>query len=261
MQHSPKKSLGQHFLTDRNILGAVADAAEVGPGDTVIEIGPGRGTLTRVLAGRSRQVIALEMDADLIQNLKAEMPANVDVRQADAREASPAEVLGECRPYKLVGNLPYYAALPILRVFLESDCRPQAAAVLVQREVADQMCAKPGDMSLVSLAVQVFGEPRLVRLVRPGAFHPPPKVTSAVVGIRVFDQPAEGIDDTAAFFRLARAGFSAPRKQLRNALANGLSVRGSEAEALLTGAGIDPVRRAETLSVEEWARLYRVWRN
>ncbi|MEX2431097.1 MAG: 16S rRNA (adenine(1518)-N(6)/adenine(1519)-N(6))-dimethyltransferase RsmA [Dehalococcoidia bacterium] len=259
MHPAPKKSLGQHFLTDRNILGAVADAAEVGPGDTVVEVGPGRGTLTTVLAERAARVIALELDAELVAQLRQSMPANVDVRPADARAVAPSGVLGECVPYKLVGNLPYYAALPILRVFLESDCRPAAAAVLVQKEVASQMCARPGSMSLVSLAVQLFGEPRIIRLVRPGAFNPPPKVTSAIVGIRVYAQPAEGIQDTNAFFRLVRAGFSAPRKQLRNALANGLGVPARTAEALLSAAEIDPSARAETLSLAEWASLYRAW--
>ncbi len=122
------------------------------------------------------------------------------------------------------------------------------------------MCAVPGSMSLVSLGVQLFGRPRTVRLVRPGSFVPPPKVTSAVVAIDVYDRPAEGVDDTAAFFYLARAGFSAPRKQLRNALANGLGIVASDAEAMLAAADVDPKRRAESLSVAEWARLSGVSR-
>ena len=257
---APKKKFGQHFLTDRNILGAIADAAGVGPGDIVIEVGPGRGSLTQILAERAERVVALEIDHDLIDVLRPSIAANVELLHADARRADAAALLGGCVPYKLLGNLPYYAAMPILRTFLESACPPTAAAILVQREVANAMCAEPGSMSLASLGVQLFGRPRTVRLVRPGSFVPPPKVTSAVVAIDVYDRPAEGVDDTAAFFYLARAGFSARRKQLRNALAGGLSVPPAEAEALLAGAAIDPKRRAESLSMAEWAALYRAWR-
>ncbi len=258
---APKKRLGQHFLTDRNILGAIADAAGVGSGDTVIEVGPGRGSLTQILAERAARVVALEIDGDLVDVLRPAVGPNVEVLHADARRADPAALLGGCAPYKLLGNLPYYAAMPILRTFLESDCPPSAAAILVQREVASAMCAEPGSMSLASLGVQLFGRPRTVRLVRPGSFVPPPKVTSAIVAIDVYDRPAEGVDDTAAFFYLARAGFSAPRKQLRNALAGGLGVPPAEAEALLAEAALDPKRRAESLSMGEWAALYRAWRD
>ena len=258
---APRKSLGQHFLTDRNILGAIADAAEVGPCDTAIEVGPGRGALTMVLAERARRVVAVELDGALVRSLTAAAPSNVQVVVADARTADPGTLLGGCAPYKMLGNLPYYAAMPIIRRFLESDCRPERAAVLVQREVAEQMCAQPGAMSLVSLAVQLFGSARIARIVRPGSFTPPPKVTSAVVGIVLYEGLAEGVDDAGQFFTLARAGFSAPRKQLRNALSGGLSVTPEEAERLLAAAGIEASRRAQTLSMAEWASLYREWRS
>ena len=255
-----KPRLGQHFLTDRNILAAVADAARVGPGDVVVEVGPGRGALTAELAERAASVVAVELDGALAAELAAAAPPNVRVVEGDAREADPETLLGGCVPYKLAGNLPYYAALPILRAFLESAWRPTAVAALVQREVAEQLCAAPGAMSLASLGVQLFGSARIVRTVRPGAFRPPPKVTSAVVAVDVYERPAEGIDDTRLFFTLARAGFSAPRKQLRNALAHGLGAAPADAEALLADAGVDAARRAETLSVAEWGALYRAWR-
>ena len=255
---TPKKSLGQHFLTDRNILGAIADAAGIGPDDLVVEVGPGRGSLTRVLAERARRVVAVELDDALAVTLRESMPSNVEVLHQDARGVSPAELIGGCGPYKMLGNLPYYAALPILRSFLESDCRPTHAAILVQLEVARNLCAEPGDMSLASLGVQLFGNPRVTRRVPPGAFNPPPKIMSAVVAIEVFDEPAGGVTDVARFFRVARAGFSAPRKQLRNSLGNGLGIAGDEAEVLLLAAGVDPQRRAESLTVAEWAALARV---
>lgn len=257
---APRKRLGQHFLTDRNILSAIADAAEVGPGDAVIEVGPGRGSLTAVLAERAERVVALELDAALAGALAASAPPNVRVVQGDARDADPAALLGSCAPYKLLGNLPYYAAMPILRAFLESDCRPSRAAILVQREVAERICAAPGAMSLASLAAQLYGEARIVRVVRPGSFNPPPKVTSAVVAVTARASLPEGVDDPDRFFALARAGFGAPRKQLRNALSAGLGVPTAEAEALLESAGVAAARRAQTLSVEEWASLYRAWR-
>ena len=256
----PRKSLGQHFLTDRNILNAIADATEVGPADAVIEVGPGRGSLTAVLAERARRVAAVELDVALAEALAKSAPPNVRVAQGDAREADPAALLGGCVPYKMLGNLPYYAALPILRAFLESDCPPDRAAILVQREVAEQLCAEPGAMSLASLAMQLYASARIVRIVRPGSFNPPPKVTSAVVAITPRGALPEGIDDAARFFTLARAGFSAPRKQLRNALAGGLGIPPAEAEALLDAAGVDASRRAQTLAVEEWASLYHAWR-
>ena len=256
----PRKALGQHFLGDHNILASIADAAAIGPGEMVVEVGPGTGSLTEVLAARAGRVLAVELDSGLAATLRPRLPANVELHIADARQVNIEELLGGCAPYKLVGNLPYYAAMPILRHFLEGPCKPQVAVVLLQREVAQQVCAGPGRMSLASLAVQLYGLPRVVRWVRPGAFHPPPKVTSAVVHIRVYGKPAEGVDDAEGFFRVARAGFSAPRKQLRNALAQGLAVSPSVAVGLLARAGIDPRRRAETLSMAEWARLQRAWR-
>lgn len=256
---APKKSLGQHFLADRRILEAIADSINVSPDDTVVEIGPGRGALTAVLARRAHEVVGVEIDTALARDLRESMPSNVRIMEGDARAITLPALLGSCRPYKLLGNLPYYAAMPILRVFLESACRPLSASVLVQREVAQQMCARPGSMSLLSLGVQLFGSPRITRVVKPGSFYPIPQVTSAVVAIDVYDSPVDGITDTAGFFELARAGFRAPRKQLRNSLAHGLGITAGTVESLLTRAGVDSKRRAETLSVSEWVAVYREW--
>ena len=255
----PKKALGQHFLTDRSILGAIVDAARVGSDDTVVEIGPGRGSLTELLASSASRVVAVEVDAELAALLQDTAPANVEAVVADARDADANVLLGGCIPYKLVGNLPYYAAMPILRRFLEGACKPDVAVILVQLEVAREICAEPGHMSLLSVGVQLYGKPRVVRRVRPGAFHPPPKVTSAIVAVDVYARPAEGVEDTADFFHMVRAGFSAPRKQLHNALAQGLAIAPAEAARLLEKAAIDPARRAQTLSLGEWARLQRCW--
>ncbi len=256
---SPKKALGQHFLVSQGAVRMALTAAEVGEADTIVEVGPGLGVLTRELVGLAKKVIAVEVDQELAEALKRELAdaANLEMVCADAREVDVAALTGGA-PYKLVANLPYYAASPILRRFLESPHPPTRAVIMVQREVAREMAAQPGAMSLMSVGVQLYGRPRIVGYVPPGAFYPPPKVTSAVVRIDVYSQPALALDDREAFFRVVRAGFSAPRKQLRNALAHGLEVPPKQAEALLEAAGIDPRARAETLSLEQWQTLYKV---
>jgi 16S rRNA (adenine1518-N6/adenine1519-N6)-dimethyltransferase len=255
----PKKSLGQHFLSDHNILSSIAKSVAVGVGDTVIEVGPGLGSLTQVLAHLARRVIAIEIDADLVKILRNNMPSNVEIIHGDAREIDIPRLVDGIDRYKLLGNLPYYAAVPILRRFLESDYPPVIAAVLVQREVANQICATPGSMSLMSLAIQLYGKPHIERLIRPGSFRPPPAVTSALVTIVADRRPDQLGINIEKFFLLARAGFSAPRKQLRNSLAGGLSVSVAEIDQLLSIANIDIRRRAETLALDEWIHLYHGW--
>jgi 16S rRNA (adenine1518-N6/adenine1519-N6)-dimethyltransferase len=203
--------------------------------------------------------VAVELDTQLAASLRGQLPANVELHKADAREVAVEELLGGCVDYKLVGNLPYYAATPILRHFLEGACKPSVAVVMVQLEVAREICAEPGKMSLLSVGVQLYGRPRIVRLVRPGSFIPPPKVTSAIVAIDVYKQPAEAVEDSTGFFQVVRAGFSAPRKQLHNSLAQGLAIPQAQAEQLLNQSGVEPSRRAEALSLDEWTRLYRSW--
>ncbi len=255
---SPRKALGQHFLVGEGVVAMIMKAAEISPQETVVEVGPGLGVLTRELVQRARRVIAVEMDAGLALALERGLAdaGNLQVVKADAREID-SEALTGGTSYKLVANLPYYAASPILRHFLESSHPPTLAVVMVQREVARNMVAQPGDMSLMSVGVQLFGRPRIVGYVRPTAFYPRPKVTSAVVRIEVYPKPALEVEDTGAFFTVVRAGFSTPRKQLRNSLANGLAVPPEQARTLLEAAGIDPRARAETLGLEQWEALYR----
>ena len=240
----------------------VVAAAELARGDTVIEIGPGRGALTRHLAGRVARLVLVEMDAGLAAQLRGRYAddGSVEVMEADARRLDLARVAGlSGGPYKVVGNLPYYAATPIIRGFLESAHPPRMIVAMVQREVAQEMMAKPGKMGLLSVAVQVYARATKVCDVPPRAFAPPPKVHSTVVRLDVLDSPAVDPDGRQGFFVVARAGFSAPRKQLRNSLANGLRVSAGEAAALLSSAGIDGTRRPATLSLAEWGALYRAW--
>ena len=181
------------------------------------------------------------------------------IHEIDARLVNTVSLLEGCSSYKLVGNLPYYAANRILRHFLESQCKPEKVVIMVQREVAQQMCAADGSKSVLSVATQLYGKPHIVRWVRPGSFSPPPKVNSAIVKIDVFEKPAAGVEDTSAFFKLVRAGFSAPRKQIRNSIAQGLGIDQYEVERLFAEAGMDFRRRAETLSISDWATLQRIW--
>ena len=261
MSQPAKKSLGQHFLVDRGVLGRILDAAELEPDDVVVEIGPGRGILTRELAARVSRVVAVEIDQGLAQALKGVLSkyANVSIIATDAREAEPESLVGGSS-YKVVANLPYYAASPIVRRFLEAEHKPGLMVVMVQREVGQRMAASPGDMSLLSVAVQLYGRPRIVSYAPPRAFRPSPKVTSAIVSIQVYPAPILELDSVDEFFRLVRAGFSAPRKQLRNTISHKLAIPKEDAEALLVQGGVDPRRRAETLSLQEWGSLYRVWR-
>lgn len=258
-----KKRFGQHFLNDLNILNRIADAAEIAPADTVVEIGPGQGALTAVLAERATRVVAVEVDRDLVPLLRDRFApgTNVAIVEADVLEHSPGELLAMGAgsfPYVVVANLPYNIAAAVLRAFLEGDVRPHRMVVMVQLEVAKAITATPGSMGMLSVATQVYGETRIVMQVPPGAFQPPPKVQSAVVCIDVAPQPRVDVPlDT--FFRVVRAGFGNPRKQLRNSLSFGLHVKQEVIDAALGAAGIDVTRRAQTLSLEDWAGVTRAW--
>lgn len=264
----PRKKWGQNFLTDLRILESIANAAELTSADTVLEIGPGLGHLTRVLAERAARVIAVEIDRDLAGKLKETFAATPRIEIIDGdiltREAAdwlrmPGAGIDPAPHFKVVANLPYYITSAILRHLLESRARPSLVVVMVQREVAQRMTAKPPAMNLLAVSVQFFSRVRVVRTIAPGAFYPRPKVESAVVKLDVFDRPPLGIEDTARFFDLVRAGFGERRKQLRNSLSRGLGVDPLVAASLLQRAHIDSSRRAETLTLDEWGTLYHVW--
>ena len=264
--HRPRKSLGQHFLADSRVAARIIAAAGLTPVDTVVEIGPGRGMLTRRLVREAGQVLAVELDERLCEELPARLdfPDNLRCVLADAREVNlPALVSGSSGPampsYKVIGNLPYYAANPIIRRTLESDPPPSLALFMVQKEVADSMTAVPGGMSMMSVATQFYADARLVCSVPPAAFRPPPKVRSAVVRLDVRERHAVDTPDRDAFFEVVRAGFSAPRKQLHNSLAHGLGIEPGAANAVLAQAGVDGRRRPATLSLQEWAVVCGAW--
>jgi 16S rRNA (adenine1518-N6/adenine1519-N6)-dimethyltransferase len=250
----PRKALGQNFLVDGSALQTVADAAELSATDTVIEVGPGPGILTARLAGKAGRVIAIELDDAFAALLEQRGIPNVQVVHGDVLKTEPGSLAGG-RPYKMVGNLPYSIGAAVLRHFLEATPQPSRMVVTLQREVAGNICAAPGDLGILGISVQVYGAPRIVRVIPPGSFFPPPKVHSAIVAIEVFAEPRVPRDLLPHFFTTVRAGFSAPRKQIRNSLGNGLRITNDEASTILREAGIDATRRPETLSVDEWRRV------
>jgi len=257
-----KKGLGQHFLVDRGVLEKIISAAELAPSDTVIEVGPGLGILTGELVKKAANVIAIEADSKLASSLQktfSEIP-QLTVLNADVFEIDPGEIFAKKRrSYKIVANLPYYIAAPILRHFLEASLKPSLMVVMVQKEVGQSIVAAPGDMSILGISVQLYGKPTIVDYVPAQSFYPQPKVDSAIVRIEVYPKPAIEVESIAGFFEIVKAGFSAPRKQIRNSLALGLQLDSAAVVELLQQVGVAPQRRPETLSLEEWAKLHRAF--
>ncbi len=261
-----RKGLGQHFLVDGKVLRQIITAAELSPDDTVIEVGPGLGVLTAELARRAGRVIAIELDDKLAANLRTSLAhfRNVTIIGDNVLNIDPEALLREqgLQPtYKVVANLPYYITSPALRHFLEASVKPQTRVVMVQKEVARAIAAEPGQRSVLSISVQFYGRPRVVSYVPAAAFYPAPEIDSAILRIDIYPQPPVAVTDVASFFGLVRAGFAAPRKQIANSLAQGMGIAKGAALTLLEKAKLDPQRRAETLTLDEWAELWRVSRD
>lgn len=255
-----RKGLGQHFLVDRSVLDKIISAAELVPSDTVIEVGPGLGILTEALLKKAANVIAIEVDSKLASTLEKKLSKSpqLTVLNADVLQLEPRDLIESQRNYKVVANLPYYIAAPILRHFLEASLKPGLMVVMVQKEVGQSIAAAPGEMSILGISVQLYGKPTIVDYVPALSFYPQPKVDSAIVRIDVYPKPAVDVRDIAGFFEIVKAGFSAPRKQIRNSLAKGLQLAPEEVAQLLKQAKISTQRRPETLSLEEWANLHRI---
>ena len=257
----PQKTLGQNFLVDPAALQRILDAADLTGQDIVVEVGAGLGTLTLPLAQRVGRVIAIELDRRLAAVLAEQLAppsggAHVDIIQGDILQMGDLGLAH--RGYKVVANLPYYITSAVLRHFLEHEPRPQLMVVTVQREVADRILAGPGQMSLLAVSVQFYGQPRLVARIPAGAFYPSPQVDSSVLRIDVGERPAVALAGGLAasdYFRVVRAGFSQKRKTLRNSLSAGLQLPPDAVEQALGEAGVDPRRRAQTLSLAEWAAV------
>lgn len=252
----PHKGLGQNFLSDDTVLAGIADAAGIPEHAAALEVGPGLGSLTRHLSERAERVVAVELDKDLVPVLRKEFAdcPNVEIVQGDILEFSPDEYFTDGE-YYVAANIPYYITSAVIRHLLEGKARPKRLALTVQKEVAERICAAPGKLSLLALSVQVYGKADMPMIIPAAAFYPEPNVDSAVVRIELYDEPLIPQDRMDEFFALAKAGFGQKRKTLRNSLSSNLHISGAEAESKLQQAGIDPMRRAETLTIEEWKRL------
>jgi len=258
--------MGQHFLVDRGILRSIAAAAHLTPDDTVIEVGPGTGLLTTELCAAAAEVIAVELDRQMVALLHESLAGNTNLRvvEGDILTLSPAGLLAQhsargATSYKVVANLPYYITSPVLRHFLHDVRRPAVMVVMVQEEVGHAITAKPGDMSLLSVSVQTFARPSVVRRVSARSFHPPPKVDSLVLRLEVLESPPVSPGEVAGFLDFVGAGFHSPRKQLRNSFGHGLRATREFVDELLAQGDIEPTRRPETLTTDEWVRLWHIY--
>jgi 16S rRNA (adenine1518-N6/adenine1519-N6)-dimethyltransferase len=252
----PKKSLGQNFLFDDNVVAQIVDWTGLTPEDQVLEIGPGLGSLTRQLAKRAGRVVAVELDSRFFPILKEELAdfENIELLYGDILEQDPAALFQG--PYKVVANVPYYITGAILRHLLGSSCKPSLLLLTVQKEVAERITAVPPNMSLLAVSVQYYGQTQVLRKIKAGAFWPRPAVDSSVVRIDVPTDQSAHIDRIAEqkFFRIVRVGFSQKRKQLQNNLRQ-LELSRTDVSDLLARVGIDGRRRAETLDLNEWRAI------
>lgn len=252
----PKKSLGQHWLKDREVLASIADDAQITVNDTVFEIGPGLGTLTSELLRRAKNVIAVEIDGELAAKLPGQFPGknleviNQDILSFDLRILP--------KDYIVVANVPYYITSKIIKLLMTAENKPRRIVLLIQKEVAERLAAEQGDMSILAISAQVYAKVELSDVVPAEYFTPPPKVDSQVVILNTRSKAL--IDETSEkhFFKVVKAGFSAKRKKLRSSISAGLSLSKVETEAILKQAGINPDDRAEALSVSDWKKLSEI---
>ena len=272
----PEKGLGQNFLVDQNALRKVIEVAGIEATDIVLEIGAGLGNLTYHLAKKAYHVVAVEIDANFLPPLHETLSSldNTTLHIGDMLKLDPKELIiphldsddlssdqtnqYQRHPnYLVVANIPYYITSALVRHLLEADIKPNRVVLTVQSEVASRICAKPGQMNLLALSVQVYGTPKILARIPASAFYPAPKIDSAVVRIELFDTPFIPENNLNTYFQLLKAGFSQKRKTLRNTLSGGMAWPKDKTESILLAAGLDPQRRAQTLSLEEWDTLTR----
>jgi 16S rRNA (adenine1518-N6/adenine1519-N6)-dimethyltransferase len=267
-----KKKLGQHFLINQGILKNITRAAGLSPSDLILEVGPGIGVLTHALVEEAGWVIAVELDKQMAVALRETLVphTNFSIFNQDILEIEPLDLISQERSkfppaiadaynYKLVANLPYYITQPIIRHFCEAKLKPQTMIIMVQKEVAQNIVAKPGDLRILAVSVQFYGQPEIMGYVPAGNFFPVPKVDSAILKITLYPEPRYQVSSEKNFFRIVKAGFCATRKQIANSLAQGLALPKSEVLSLLQKAEVEPQKRPETLTLEEWAALERTF--
>ena len=282
MKVKAKKSLGQNFLRDESVIENIIESADLSADDVVIEVGPGEGVLTKKLAGISKKVIAIEKDESLAEMTAHNFQFSISNFQSISNdpilnfENKVAIIMGDIlqfdlgkilkankiTKYKVVANLPYYITSPILRYFLENELPPSEMIVMVQKEVAERIVDKPGQMSILAVSVQYYAKAEYLFTVKRDSFEPSPKVDSAVIRIKTLKQKniktINQKEETRDFFRIVKAGFSAKRKTLANNLSNSLHKDKKEIENILSQSGFAPTVRAQELSVEDWKKLEKV---
>lgn len=258
---APNKSLGQHWLRDPIFLQAIADSAGITSDDTVLEIGPGLGTLTSELLRRAKNVVAVEFDRELAGKLPSQFPGkSLEVVNQDILSY---DLSGLPESYVVVANVPYYITSKIVQKLMTAENKPRVAVLLVQKEVAQRIAAKPGDMSVLGIAAQVYAEAEIGTEVPREFFTPPPEVDSQVIILRTRRTPLIGENDEGQFFRIVKAGFSAKRKKLRSSLAGGLGLSKDDVETLLARANVSADQRAQDLSIDDWKHIteeFRQWK-
>lgn len=250
----PLKRLGQNFLIDKRVIKKIIQASNLCSEHTILEIGPGIGAITRELAKNTKKVIAMEKDPKMVEILKETLEdfKNVEIVQGDVLKIEPKTYHLKPKTYKIIANLPFYITAPCIRKFLEKDNPPQEMILIVQKEVAQRICARTGKMNLLAVSVQFYAKPKIISFISKKSFWPSPKVDGAILKIPTPSTPSiSGVD----FFRIVKAGFSQPRKQLANNLSKGLKINKQKVQELLLKINIQPSQRAETLSISQWIKL------
>jgi len=257
----PNKALGQHWLNDKQSLFAMVEAGEVKADNNVLEIGPGLGSLTQVLIDQKAKVWSVEFDSSLSSKLASNIndpDTNLKIIEHDILKFDFSKLpVG----YKIVANIPYYLTSHLLRLISEAKNPPKTAVLLVQKEVAERVCAKPGQMSLLSVSTQMYFETSLGRIVKAELFSPPPKVDSQILILQRRKTPLFGDLEPKLLFRIVKAGFGERRKKLRSSLSGGLNISKEQADKLLEQAKINPNLRAQNLDLEKWLILTKTWQN
>lgn len=255
----PSKKFGQHFLVDEKVLQKIISTSNLNPKDTVLEIGPGIGNLTQELAKRVKKVIAIEKDPKMIEVLKETLKdfKNVEIVQGDILKISNSQFL--IFNYKVVANIPYYLTSPLIRKFLETKNPPKEIILMIQKEVAQRICAKPPKMNLLAVSIQFYAKPEIVNFVSKNSFWPQPKVDSAIIKISKFNQRKKS-SFNQRFFKIVKAGFSQPRKQILNNFSKRLKLDKDWVRSWLLKNGIQPNQRAESLNIEDWIKLVKSYK-
>lgn len=253
-----KKKIGQHFLTDEAVPDIIIEAAGLTGNDTVLEIGPGLGVLTDRMASLVGDLYAIEIDRVLANKLKQKYSNrdNVHVINADILQVDLSQILTGPTNYKVVANLPYYITSPILNYFIHGKFKPVSMVIMLQKEVGDSIVAADGNLSVLSISMRIYAVPRLLAYVPPQSFYPEPKVHSAIIQFDFLAKPAIEVDNIENFLHFVNRGFTSPRKYISNSLAAGLQIETIEAAELLEKAGIETIKRAEDLTLEQWRNLY-----